>query len=160
MTTKKKRSPKRPPRRKVNLKHPLPPGAGPFGDDTDPEDSNRLRELRSIIDDEIGWRDDDQMEGGDYAARLREVGRLLKEHGLNTPRPVSAPVSEEALRSARYWGAEAEANPGSSFQYYATDIALKAGYKTWTDVPKPAKKALLGAFKVGRDEERQLVRGK
>lgn len=44
----------------------------------DPEDTARLFELRDIIDD-IGWRDEEQERGGDYAARLKEVAEELRQ---------------------------------------------------------------------------------
>lgn len=77
--TKKKHGP---PRRKVKLRHPAgdSPGIGGFG--TDPKDSKRLLELRTIIDTEIGWDNELQMERGDYAARLREVAALLDGLGV------------------------------------------------------------------------------
>lgn len=70
------------PTRSVNLKSPLPPGTGPFWDDVDPEDSERLRRLRNIIDEEIGWSSKADEEGGDYESRLREVGLLLTKLGV------------------------------------------------------------------------------
>lgn len=82
-TRKKKAATRRPPRRKVKLKYPIPPGAGPFGaDGSDPKDSERLSELRSIIDDKIGWDNELQRDRGDYAARLREVAELLDGFGV------------------------------------------------------------------------------
>jgi len=80
---KKKRAAKRtsrPKTRPVKLKHPLPPGAGPFGADTDPEDSERLRRLRTIIDDQIGWDSFEDQEAGDYEARLQQVAKQLRLH--------------------------------------------------------------------------------
>ena len=67
------------PTREVNLKHPLPPGAGPFGEgpDTDPGDSEALMRLRNIIDDEIGWASPAEEEAGDYEGRLRQLARQL-----------------------------------------------------------------------------------
>jgi hypothetical protein len=51
---------------------------GPFAGDTDPEDSDRLRRLREIIDTEIGWANQADEEAGDYEARLHEVALELK----------------------------------------------------------------------------------
>lgn len=68
----------RPRTRPVRLKHPPPPGAGPFAQDLDPEDSERLRRLRSLIDSELGWASQDDEEAGDYEARLIEVAAELK----------------------------------------------------------------------------------
>jgi hypothetical protein len=64
--------------RPVRLKYPMPANAGPFAGDTDPEDSERLRRLREIIDTEIGWANQADEEAGDYEARLHEVALELK----------------------------------------------------------------------------------
>jgi hypothetical protein len=67
--------------RAVNLKLPMPPGGGPFGEgpDTDPGDSERLRRLRNIIDDKIGWACLKEEEDGDYEARLMDVAAILRQ---------------------------------------------------------------------------------
>lgn len=67
--------------RPVNLKIPLPPGAGPFGEgpDVDPGDSVALSRLRSIIDREIGWASREDEEDGDYEARLMDVAVILRQ---------------------------------------------------------------------------------
>jgi len=72
------------PTRPVNLKIPMPPGAGPFGEgpDVDPADSEALSRLRSIIDQEIGWSSFEDEEAGDYEVRLREVAKALAFFGL------------------------------------------------------------------------------
>lgn len=49
---------------------------GAFGYDAD--DSKRLGELRMLIDEELGWEDDEQECDGDYAARVRQVGEILR----------------------------------------------------------------------------------
>ncbi len=49
---------------------------GAFGYDAD--DSKHLGELRMLIDEEIGWENDEQEIDGDYAARLRQVGEILR----------------------------------------------------------------------------------
>jgi len=46
--------------------------------DLDPEDSRRLRELRSAIDDHLGWPDPESEERGDYVGRVREVAVALE----------------------------------------------------------------------------------
>lgn len=45
-------------------------------------DSKSLGELRSIIDECLGWEDDEQELEGDYAARVRQVGALMKRNFL------------------------------------------------------------------------------
>ncbi len=72
-----------PMRRPVNLKIPMRP-ADPFGfgDDADPEDSERLRRLRSIIDEELGWVTLADEEAGDYEARLHQVATQLGNVGF------------------------------------------------------------------------------
>jgi len=70
--------------RAVNLKIPMPPGGGPFGEgpDTDPGDSKALSRLRSIIDDKIGWASLKEEEDGDYEARLHQVATQLGNEGF------------------------------------------------------------------------------
>ena len=65
----------RPPTRPVVLKHPEGDWSN---DDVDPRDSESLRRLRNLIDDKLGWRDVEQQEGGDYEARIVEIGEALK----------------------------------------------------------------------------------
>lgn len=50
-----------------------------FPPDTDPEDSDRLRELRDLIDEELGWPTMAAQEAGDYAERIRQVAAQRKE---------------------------------------------------------------------------------
>lgn len=69
--------PRKPPTREVRLKYPMPAGAGPFGSDVDPKDSESLRRLREIIDSEIGWASPEDEEAGDYEIRLKQVAREL-----------------------------------------------------------------------------------
>lgn len=47
--------------------------------DLDPADSLELRWLRHAIDTELGWANEADQEGGDYLARIKEVGAQLKE---------------------------------------------------------------------------------
>lgn len=47
--------------------------------DYDIEDSDRLRELRNAIDERIGWRNQEEEDGGDYLERIRQMGQLLNE---------------------------------------------------------------------------------
>ncbi len=44
----------------------------------DPDDGARLIELRGAIDEHIGWADAASEERGDYLARVRQVGELLR----------------------------------------------------------------------------------
>jgi len=63
-----------------------PADVGDFG--YDPEDSKRLLELRSAIDDCLGWANDKERERGDYVARVEEVGiyvRALEARFPKTP---------------------------------------------------------------------------
>jgi len=55
-----------------------PAEEAPFLDDTDPEDSDRLRELRAAIDNHLGWASPEDEGRGDYLARVKEVGAMLK----------------------------------------------------------------------------------
>jgi hypothetical protein len=65
---------------------------------------------------------------------------------------------EAALRAAEYFGAECEANPGSTMSDYTYDMALRVGHKEWNDVPSATKRALTKAFLEGRKAERELTR--
>lgn len=47
------------------------------GFETDPRDSASLEELRSAIDDALGWENEADEEAGDYVRRVREVGVAL-----------------------------------------------------------------------------------
>lgn len=49
---------------------------GSFGYQED--DSRKLGELRSLIDEHLGWEDDAQEIDGDYEARVVQVGKILK----------------------------------------------------------------------------------
>ncbi|HMG13697.1 MAG TPA: hypothetical protein VK571_10985 [Gemmatimonadaceae bacterium] len=49
---------------------------GAFGYDAD--DSKALGELRMLIDEELGWGGDEQECDGDYEARVRQVGEILR----------------------------------------------------------------------------------
>lgn len=53
---------------------------GAFGYDAD--DSKELGELRMLIDEAIGWEDDEQECDGDYAARIKQVGEILRQQKL------------------------------------------------------------------------------
>jgi hypothetical protein len=55
----------------------LDDGIGSFGYDA--RDSHELGELRSVIDEHLGWEDDDQEIDADYAERVIQVGKLLKQ---------------------------------------------------------------------------------
>src|SRR5882724_37668 len=57
---------------------------GDFGHDA--SDSRRLGELYMLIDDELGWEDDEQEIDGDYAERIRQVGQILKQRRLRLVR--------------------------------------------------------------------------
>jgi hypothetical protein len=48
----------------------------------EPDDSRRLAELRSAIDEELGWASDDEEIMGDYHARLKQVGQILRQKHL------------------------------------------------------------------------------
>lgn len=52
-------------------------GAGCFGYAA--EDSRELGELRSVINEHLGWADDEQEIDADYAERVIQVGKLLKQ---------------------------------------------------------------------------------
>ena len=51
----------------------------PFGDETDPADSESLRRLRGIIDDRIGWKNQKEEDEGGYEQRLLQVAAELRE---------------------------------------------------------------------------------
>jgi hypothetical protein len=72
----------------------------------------------------------------------------------------AAATKKRALETARYFGAECQANPGSSFSEYASDIALRFGKgKKWSDLTKEEMAAARAAFSQGREEERALQGG-
>ncbi len=53
---------------------------GDFGYST--TDSRRLGELYTLIDSELGWEDDEQELDGDYAERVKQVGKIMKRQNL------------------------------------------------------------------------------
>lgn len=55
----------------------LDDGIGSFGYAA--EDSRELGALRTVIDQHIGWADDEQELDADYVARVIEVGKMLKQ---------------------------------------------------------------------------------
>ncbi len=64
-------------------------------------------------------------------------------------------INALASAAAKYWGSECEANPGTSLVGdYAYDIALKYGYKAWSDMPNPERTEALRAFAEGRKAEK------
>jgi hypothetical protein len=59
-------------------------------------------------------------------------------------------------QSAYYWGAECQANPGTSFlEDYALDCALKYGRASWAECSNAEKVEILEAFAEGRKAERK-----
>jgi hypothetical protein len=67
-------------------------------------------------------------------------------------------IDAEARAAARYWGAECEANPGTSFSAdYALDCALKYGRASWAECTSAEKSEIRLAFREGREAERKLV---
>lgn len=69
------------------------------------------------------------------------------------------PSMEEALSAARYWGAEYQANPGSSRSEYMESIAMKLGKERWFDLPAEQRNPLTQAFNEGVRAE-QKAQGK
>lgn len=66
----------------------------------------------------------------------------------------------KALAAARYFGAECQANPGTSFSDYASDIALRYGKKRrWSDLTAAEMAEVRTAFSEGRAEEKALQGG-
>ncbi len=63
---------------------------------------------------------------------------------------------DDALRAARYWGAEFAANPGSSRSEYLQSIAMKLGKDRWFDLPPEQRNPLMAAFNEGIRAERKL----
>jgi hypothetical protein len=55
----------------------LDDGIGSFGYAA--EDSRELGALRSVIDEHLGWQDDEQEIDADYVERVIQVGKLLKQ---------------------------------------------------------------------------------
>jgi len=71
-----------------------------------------------------------------------------------------AATRARALETARYFGAECQANPGTGFSEYASDIALRFGKgKKWSDLTSDEKAAAMAAFSQGRAEEKALQGG-
>lgn len=46
------------------------------------EDSRELGAIYSLLDEELGWEDDEQEVDRDYEARIRQVGKILKRRSL------------------------------------------------------------------------------
>jgi len=106
--------------RPVRLKRPLPPNAGPFGtDQTDPGDTDRLFRLYAIIDDEIGWPNQEAEDGGDYEGRLREVAAELRR--LRAQRA----VVQKRLEDVRTRIDTLLETPPDDFNHAARDAAEK-----------------------------------
>lgn len=57
---------------------------GDFGYNAD--DSLKLGQIYSLIDEELGWEDDEQEISGDYQARVKQVGRILRQKHLRVVR--------------------------------------------------------------------------
>ncbi len=49
-------------------------------------DSQSLGELHTLLDQELGWEDDEQEVDADYAARIKQVGAILKRKHLQVVR--------------------------------------------------------------------------
>lgn len=45
-------------------------------------DSRNLGELYTLLDQELGWEDDEQEVDGDYRERIKQVGKILRQRGL------------------------------------------------------------------------------
>lgn len=86
----------KPKTREVKLRYPMPTDVGGFG--VDPEDSERLRRLRSIIDDDIGWASPEEEEIGNYEARLRQIAAELPQLRALNKRMRDQLVAEQAAR--------------------------------------------------------------
>ncbi len=68
-------------------------------------------------------------------------------------------ISEQGRRSARYFGSECEANPGTSFsEDYANDCALRYGRASYAACTNAEKSEILAAFAEGRKAERALTK--
>lgn len=66
------------------------------------------------------------------------------------------PINAKGQEAARYFGAECEANPGSSWSDYAEDCASYYGKSKWRDLTPDEKAEALAAFNAGRKDERRL----
>ncbi len=80
----------------------------------------------------------------------RPTGRVVKDK-----KPY---INPKARAAVRYFGAECQANPGTSFtEDYALDCALKYGRKSYAECTSAEKSEILAAFAEGRREERKLA---
>jgi hypothetical protein len=68
--------------------------------------------------------------------------------------PAKKELSRLAIDAAKYFGAECEANPGSNIAEYTYDMALRAGYEKWEELPMKHRATLTAAFAEGRTIER------
>jgi hypothetical protein len=50
-------------------------------------DSQNLGELRTLLEKELGWEDDEQEVDADYEARIRQVGKILRRRNLQVVPP-------------------------------------------------------------------------
>jgi hypothetical protein len=66
---------------------------------------------------------------------------------------------ESGLRNAKYFGAECQANPGSTFSEYKDDIAVYYGFNFWDEMPKSIKDEAIQAFNEGKQQEKKLQNG-
>lgn len=69
---------------------------GPFGNDVDPADSDRLQELRAAVDDYLGWENAEEEEAGDYVARVKQVGEKIR--ALRRPTHTDEPTPDPTPR--------------------------------------------------------------
>ena len=65
------------------------------------------------------------------------------------------PSRKKALAAAKYFGAEYEANPGSSRMEYLGDCSHYFG-KPWNELSQEDKNEIIAAFERGRAEEKKL----
>jgi acyl-CoA reductase-like NAD-dependent aldehyde dehydrogenase len=66
---------------------------------------------------------------------------------------------EEAVAAARYFGAEYQANPGSSRSEYMESIAMKLGQERWFSLTPEQRRVCGNAFEEGRRAEKKLQEG-
>jgi hypothetical protein len=67
----------------------------------DEDDSRRLRLMCDVIDDKIGWDDEEQQEAGDYLARLKQIAEELPELREAERRVMHADSNVKQARAVR-----------------------------------------------------------
>lgn len=76
-------------------------------------------------------------------------------HRCQAYRELDRRVSEKAQYAARYFGAECQANPETTFYDYRDDIANRYGFNDWSALPKKLQHEAFREFVAGKRMEKK-----